>query len=568
MKFRVVLAFAILIALHLWVGSAHAFDQKLWESCEDDARGWKQKFDSCNSLIVQEELSDEMKSKIFAERGRANDSLKNNDEALADLTQAIILDKKNIFAYFYRAQYFQERDRHLLAVRDYTAVIQLRPKHASAYAARGQSNWYRKDFDEALKDFDQAILLRPDFAFAYANRAGLKKDMHDLQGAESDFEKAVEHGSFDETVFNNRCNFFRELKKYEEAMRDCNRSLEINPQNHYALDSRGDLWMATGNIDAAIIDYEKALQINPLQMVSISNLSTAFERKGDLKKAIEYLDQYLKQNSGDSVVVERLAQLRGSFATQGLSSAPISSLTNPNLNSQKSQLKKVALIIGNETYRDAAALKNPVNDSLLVSEALKEVGFIVETKTNLTRDHFLSALLQFRRVADDADWSVLYFSGHGIELNGINYLVPIDAQLRSDRDVSLEAIDLNQVSNAISGSRKLRLIVLDACRDNPFASNMRRTFATRSISQGLGRVEPDAGTLIAFAAKHGETALDGASKYSPFTGAFVSRVRQTPPIEIRRLFDFIRDDVIAVTNKRQQPFTYGSVSAQDEFFFR
>ena len=568
MRFRAVSVFTVLISIQLWASAVFAYDQKLWATCEDNARGWKQKFDSCNTLISQGGLSDEVKSRILTERGRANDSLKNNEESLADLTEAINLDKENPRAYYYRALYFQERGTHLLAIRDYTAAIELRPKFSVGYAGRGQSHWKRNDFDQALKDFDQAIILSPTYAFAYANRAALKKDMNDIQAAEIDFEKAVELGPFNTTVFNNRCNFYRELRRFDAAMRDCNRALEIDPRNDYALDSRGDLWRAIGNIDAAIVDYEKALQVNPSNLESISNLASAFERKGDLKKAIEYLDQYLKQNSGDSVVVERLAQLRGSFATQGLSSAPISSLTNPNLNPQKSQLKKVALIIGNETYRDAAALKNPVNDSLLVSEALKEVGFIVETKTNLTRDQFLSALLQFRRVADDADWSVLYFSGHGIELNGINYLVPIDAQLRSDRDVSLEAIDLNQVSNAISGSRKLRLIVLDACRDNPFASNMRRTFATRSISQGLGRVEPDAGTLIAFAAKHGETALDGASKYSPFTGAFVSRVRQTPPIEIRRLFDFIRDDVIAVTNKRQQPFTYGSVSAQDEFFFR
>ena len=173
----------------------------------------------------------------------------------------------------------------------------------------------------------------------------------------------------------------------------------------------------------------------------------------------------------------------------------------------------------------------------------------------------------FGRQAEDADWAVVYFAGHGIQIGGTNYLLPIDAKLESDRDVEWEAVSLPQVMNAVDGARKLRLVILDACRDNPFANQMRRSVATRSVGRGLARVEPDVGTLVVYSAKEGEVALDddgGAN--SPFAAAFV-REMATPGIEIRRLFDLVRDDVMEATRRRQQPFTYGSVSGRENFFF-
>jgi uncharacterized caspase-like protein len=146
-------------------------------------------------------------------------------------------------------------------------------------------------------------------------------------------------------------------------------------------------------------------------------------------------------------------------------------------------------------------------------------------------------------------------------------MIPVDAQLRVDRDIDLEAVDVNKVISAIEGAKKLKLIILDACRDNPFLGQMKRTVATRSISKGLGRMEPDAGMLIVYAAKHGETALDGDRTNSPFATALINRIL-TPNLEIRRLFDLVRDDVLLTTSRRQQPFNYGSLSGSEEFYFK
>jgi hypothetical protein len=239
---------------------------------------------------------------------------------------------------------------------------------------------------------------------------------------------------------------------------------------------------------------------------------------------------------------------------------------SPNAN--QAEGRRVALIIGNTNYRFASALQNPSNDADLLAITLRNAGFqTVMIKTDLDREGMIRTLREFSNIADQADWAVVYYSGHGIEFGGVNYMVPVDAQLKVDRDIDLETVDVGKVMSAIDGARRLRLVILDACRDNPFASQMKRTIATRSLGRGLAQLEPTVGTLTVFAAKHGETALDGSGRNSPFVEALVKRINQRPAIEIRRLFDFVRDDVLNNTNRRQQPFSYGSLSASDDFYF-
>lgn len=230
--------------------------------------------------------------------------------------------------------------------------------------------------------------------------------------------------------------------------------------------------------------------------------------------------------------------------------------------------RRVALIIGNAKYKHDAALQNPINDAQLLASTLKTIGFqSVTVKTDLTREATILALREFATVADNADWVMIYYSGHGIEFGGANYMIPIDAQLKVDRDIDIETVNIGQVMNTIEGASRLRMIVLDACRNNPFASQMRRTMSSRSLGRGLARIEPEAGTLVVYAAKHGEVALDGEGKNSPFIQAMVKRIQQKPGLEVRRLFDLVRDDVVAATSRKQQPFSYGSISGSEDFYF-
>jgi flagellar biosynthesis GTPase FlhF len=226
--------------------------------------------------------------------------------------------------------------------------------------------------------------------------------------------------------------------------------------------------------------------------------------------------------------------------------------------------KRVALVIGNSIYQNATRLANPANDSEAMSETLKGAGFdVVDLKRDLKATEMRRALRDFSDKAREADIAIVYFAGHGIEIDGANYLIPVDAMLERDIDAYDEAVPLDRILTVIEPAKQLRLVILDACRDNPFSKTMKRTIATRAIGRGLAKVEPASpNTLIAFAAKAGSTASDGDSKNSPFTAALVKYL-PTPGLDLRRAFGFARDEVLRVTNNRQEPFIYGSLGGAD-----
>ncbi len=226
--------------------------------------------------------------------------------------------------------------------------------------------------------------------------------------------------------------------------------------------------------------------------------------------------------------------------------------------------KRVALVLGNSAYQNVARLPNPVNDSTVIAATLKNAGFdVVDSRHDLPAAETRRALRDFADRARDADIAVVYYAGHGIEVDGTNYLIPVDAKLERDTDVYDEAFSLDRVLLAIEPAKQLRLVILDACRDNPFAKTMKRTVASRAIGQGLAKIEPTSpNMLIAYSAKAGSTALDGDAKNSPFTMALAKHLT-TPGLDVRRAFGFVRDEVLKTTSYRQEPFVYGSLGGED-----
>src|SRR4051812_9132493 len=226
--------------------------------------------------------------------------------------------------------------------------------------------------------------------------------------------------------------------------------------------------------------------------------------------------------------------------------------------------KRVALVIGNSAYQNVARLPNPVNDGATVAATLRDAGFdVVDSRHDLPAAETRRVLRDFADRTRDADIAVVYYAGHGIEVDGGNYLIPVDAKLERDTDVYDEALSLDRVLLAIEPAKKLRLVILDACRDNPFAKVMKRTVASRAIGQGLAKIEPSSpNMLIAYSAKAGSTAADGDGNNSPFTVA-LSKHLTTPGLDVRRAFGFVRDDVLKTTNSRQEPFVYGSLGGED-----
>lgn len=195
-----------------------------------------------------------------------------------------------------------------------------------------------------------------------------------------------------------------------------------------------------------------------------------------------------------------------------------------------------------------------------MGELFKSAGFdTVDTRLDLTIAQLRRAIRDFAGVTGTADIAVVYYAGHGIEVNGANYLIPTDAKLASDYDIPDETFALDRLLDALEPAKRLRLVILDACRDNPFDKTMKRSLGTRAIGRGLAKIEPaTSNTLVAFAARAGAVAADGDGANSPFATALMKYIT-SPGLELRLALGKVRDDVIKTTGNRQEPFLYGSL---------
>ncbi len=226
---------------------------------------------------------------------------------------------------------------------------------------------------------------------------------------------------------------------------------------------------------------------------------------------------------------------------------------------------RVALVIGNSAYEHTTPLRNPRNDAGDMSRALSDLGFEVIAGLDLDKNGFATKLREFARAARRADISLFFYAGHGLQVDGDNYLVPIDARLKEEVDLRLEAFELA----AFMGQMRSRtnLVFLDACRDNPLADGLKRSMGvsrSAAIQRGLGRVTDASGTLIAYATQPGNVADDGVGRNSPFTGALLAHIA-TPGLSVNDLLATVTDTVMTATHDEQQPWTHSSL--RKPFYF-
>jgi uncharacterized caspase-like protein len=226
--------------------------------------------------------------------------------------------------------------------------------------------------------------------------------------------------------------------------------------------------------------------------------------------------------------------------------------------------RRIALVIGNGKYENAGLLANPTSDADAIADLFTKAGFdSVDRRRDLGVVEFKRAVREFVDRAASADVAVVYYSGHGLEIGGVNYLIPVDAKLTSVLDMDDEAVSLDRILVAAGHVKKLSLIILDACRENPFHPAADDARVTRGVSMGLAGVGPTvADTLIAFAAKAGSVSYDGDGRNSPFTTALLKYVTQ-PGLDIRLALGKVRDDVLRATNHRQEPYVYGSLGGEN-----
>jgi tetratricopeptide (TPR) repeat protein len=475
-----------------------------------------------------------------------------------DATTAVI--------YLYRGRIYAGRGEHSRAITDFDQMIKVIPGAAVAYDERGLSYNAKSEYDRAIADFSQAIKLNPQDDTALNHRGFTYSNKGEYDSALADFEQAIKLNPTDSDAYTGRGVAQNGKDEYDRAIADLDKAIKLNPDSAVAYSYRGFAFGQKGDFDRAMADLDKAIVLDAKYARGYSNRAAIYELRGDHDHAVADFQTALKLNRYLATAAD-VKKIQAALAAKPIAVVAAPAPRGPaNIPPQR----RVALVIGNSAYRAVPALANPRRDAGAVAEALRQAGFqTVELAADLDRAGMVKTLLAFRDQADQADWALVYFAGHGIEMNRVNYLIPVDATLADERDVKAQTVSYEELLDATEGAKMLRLVILDACRDNPFKGRMRRSGSTRgSLARGLAPPpEMAPGTLVVYSAKEGEVAaddVDGAN--SPFARAFVKQIA-VPGREVRRLFDYVRDDVLRTTGSRQQPYTYGSLPGEQDFFF-
>lgn len=226
--------------------------------------------------------------------------------------------------------------------------------------------------------------------------------------------------------------------------------------------------------------------------------------------------------------------------------------------------KRVALVVGNGAYANALDLPNPVGDAKAIEGKLVKLGFEVFSGYDLTQSALQRTLSQFAKAAKDADVALFFFAGHGLQARGSNYLIPVDAELEDETSLDFEAVEVDFVLRQMQRSSGIRIVILDACRDNPMATTLAKTMGTTrstGVGSGLAKIGVDnggEGTVIAFATSPGSVAYDGDGDHSPFTTALLDHI-DAPGINIQTMFTRVTGDVFRATAKKQRPWINASL---------
>ncbi|WP_181161230.1 caspase family protein [Labrys okinawensis] len=543
------------------------------------------------------------------------------DLALADIDQAIALDPDQASYYTQRGHIRYGQAKYDAAVADYSQALAKKTPTAADYTYRGNSYYGLEDYQKAVADYDASLRLDPNDVDTHAFRGSALLRLSRPAEAMADLNFTIERGGdkVGAGEYKNRGEALVELGRGDEgrpdfvkaeeiatakletdnynfvyrafarafigngegAIADADKYLSIDPKASEAFHARALGNVARQDFTKAIADFSQAISMGRKRLFIQRQRGDVYLRIGQPEQAIADYQAQLNLTPGNALAMVGLEKARQAMAAKSLAlasppqgggapattgSPQVATLAALQPAAKAELGRRVALVIGNSAYAHVAALPNPKNDAAKVADTLRKIGFAEVTLVEDTDFRSLNRALQdFAGQADGADWAVIYYAGHGIEIANTNYLVPVDARLASDRDVTFEAVPLDRVMAASEGAKGMRLVILDACRNNPFLANMTRKTATRAVSRGLSRVEPDGGTLVVYAAKAGEVALDGSGGNSPFVTALTANL-QKPGIEIGKLFRLVRDDVMKATDRKQEPFTYGSLPGDDFIF--
>ncbi|MGE5158179.1 MAG: caspase family protein [Gemmatimonas sp.] len=456
------------------------------------------------------------------------------DAAVAACTRALESGRLNrtdrVRAYNRRGILWKRKGEHDRAIADYTAAIELNPNYLFAYYNRGISYREKQDFDRAIADYTAAIRINPKYPQAYVNRGVAYGEKYD----------------------------------YDQAIADYNIAIQLDPKYAVAYNNRGVAWKNKGEYDLAIADYSEAIRLNPKYLKAITNRAFTYEKKGKFAEALADFRAALDMDSGRHELNQDILRLEQKLLKPAATAAAIGSEpagSKPAATSSPAQReRRVALVVGNGAYENVPVLANPRNDAADIAAALRKLGFDVIDGHDLDRREMEKKIREFSRKIENADLALFYYAGHGLQVTGKNYLVPIDAKLEREGDLSFEAIDVDVVLQQFENGPRANLVFLDACRNNPLARSLARSLGIRSAAVGIGlaSMQGGIGTMIVYATQPNNVAFDGDGRNSPFTAALLAHLPD-PGVDISIMLRRVRADVIQATNQKQVPWDHSSL---------
>ena len=419
------------------------------------------------------------------------------------------------------------------------------------------------------------------------------------------------------------------LGDLDGALADINEAIRLDPTLPQPLTNRAVIWRAKGNLDRAIADSTEAIRLakakapanvmtppGSMLVSAYTHRALAYEAKRDFDRAKLDYAAALQGQAADagSKANQATAKVRLSLLSETLPPAPrtatavaplqagkaappppataaapakpagAASPSQPapaaemlkradaeKAKTEKQTVRRVALVIGNSAYARVRPLPNPTNDARAMAKSLREIGFVVTEGTDLDRAAMQATIRDFLRDAAQSQVAVVYYAGHGVQVDGRNYLVPVDIQLQGlqgSGGLTDTMMDLDTIMAGLDDQVRTNILILDACRNNPMAPRVASTGPTRDIEAGSsGLAAPTtlgngatfgAGTLIAFATAPGQVALDGEGANSPFSAALTRHIG-TPGLEVQQMLTRVRAEVVAATKGKQVPWSNSSL---------
>jgi tetratricopeptide (TPR) repeat protein len=430
-------------------------------------------------------------------------------------------------------------------------------RRSRALIGKGNGN---SDYSPGIADADDAIKYDPAAAEGYAARGNAigSKGSYELQ------TKQLAEGKADT----------------DKAIADLDKALAIDPNLAEALADRGEIYGQRHQTDKALADLDAAIRLDPMKANLYMLRGTYRLNSGDRAGAIADYKMMMRVDPSDSrgSILFGYAQTQPAFdpgarIREAALAAAILNADKPKETALVQPPKpapepiaigserRVALVIGNADYRTVTPLKNPRNDAELMAHTLAEDGFKVTKVIDADQATMKRAMVEFERtLRGSADVGLFYYSGHGVQAHGKNYLVPVTASIRDEDEVPIEAIDVDDFLATMEDVQsKVNIVILDACRNNPFAGSF------RSASRGLALVDAPSGTYIAYATAPGSVAEDGDGADSTYTEALAQAMLE-PGIPIEQTFKEVRRLVRDATAKKQ--VTWDASSITGDFFFR